>query len=133
MASDTPTPAAGDEQTPQGPGIEPIAWKAGLIPLLAILAEFDLAQFGFQFGLAAAVLAAVVQAKLEPLAVGPREAARLLGFSERTLWSRTAPRGDIPAVYVGRKVLYHVADLVDWLERHKVKPAAAPAEEAASC
>jgi len=35
------------------------------------------------------------------LAVPPREAARLLSISERTLWSLTAPRGPIPALRLG--------------------------------
>lgn len=78
-------------------------------------------------------LSAPAQPKLEPLAVGPREAARALGFSERTLWAVSAPRGDLPCVRIGRKVLYKVTDLADFLERHKVRPVAAPAEEATSC
>lgn len=54
----------------------------------------------------------------EPLAVRPRDAAKLLSISERTLWAMTK-RGDLPAIRVGtgrrRAVLYSVAQLREWL------------------
>ena len=53
------------------------------------------------------------------LAVPPREAARLLSISERTLWGLTAPRGPIPAVRLGRSVRYDVAALRRWLADHQ--------------
>jgi hypothetical protein len=56
-----------------------------------------------------------------PLAVRPREAARLLSVSARTLWALTAPRGPIPCLRIGhgkrQTVLYPVADLQAWLSR----------------
>lgn len=56
-----------------------------------------------------------------PLALRPREAAKALGVSVRTLWGLTAPRGPIPCVRVGvgarKTVLYPVADLRAWLSR----------------
>lgn len=39
------------------------------------------------------------------------EAARLLDISERNLWERTAPRGGVPCVRIGRLVRYSVAEL----------------------
>lgn len=48
------------------------------------------------------------------LAVRPAEAARLLGISQRLLWSLTNRRV-IPAAKVGRVVLYRVEDLDAWL------------------
>jgi hypothetical protein len=51
----------------------------------------------------------------EQLALRPREAARMLSISERTLWSLTAPRGPIPCVRLTRGVLYSVDDLRQWL------------------
>jgi len=45
-----------------------------------------------------------------PIQVSPREAARLLGIGERTLWERTKA-GDIPHVRIGRLVRYRVASL----------------------
>lgn len=57
-----------------------------------------------------------------PLALRPREAAKALGISARTLWGLTAPRGPIPCVRVGsgkrQSVLYPVAMLDAWLARN---------------
>ena len=55
-----------------------------------------------------------------PLALRPRDAARMRGVSPRTLWGWT--RADlIPCVRVGtgnrKTVLYPVADLRAWLAR----------------
>lgn len=58
------------------------------------------------------------------LAVPLRVAAELLGVSERLLWSHTAPRGDIPVIRVGRRVLYDPQDLRAWLDRQKCGTAA---------
>lgn len=56
---------------------------------------------------------------VESLALRPREAAKALGISPRTLWGLTAPRGPIPCVRVGhgkrQTVLYSVAELQAWL------------------
>jgi hypothetical protein len=58
---------------------------------------------------------------VESLALRPREAAKALGISARTLWGLTAPRGPIPCLRIGRgtrkTVLYPVADLQAWLCR----------------
>jgi len=55
------------------------------------------------------------------LALRPREAAKALGISARTLWGLTAPRGPIPCLRIGhgkrRTVLYPTADLQTWLTR----------------
>lgn len=60
-----------------------------------------------------------------PLALRPRDAARVLGISTRTLWALTAPRGPIPCVRIGhgkrQSVLYPVAELRTWLARQTVK------------
>jgi hypothetical protein len=54
-----------------------------------------------------------------PLALRPREAARVLNISARHLWGLTAPRGPIPCVRLGRgrrkAVLYVLDDLKAWL------------------
>ena len=56
-----------------------------------------------------------------PLALRPRDAAKSLGISARTLWGLTSPRGPIPCLRVGhgkrQTVLYPVADLQTWLSR----------------
>jgi len=59
---------------------------------------------------------------IRPLALRPREAARVLGICPRTLWALTTPRGPIPCVKRGHGtrgglVLYRVADLEEWLRR----------------
>lgn len=58
---------------------------------------------------------------VESLALRPREAAKALGISARTLWGLTAPRGPIPCLRIGhgkrQTVLYPVADLQVWLSR----------------
>lgn len=48
---------------------------------------------------------------LIPLLVSPREAAKLLSISPRTLWGLTSPRGPIAVVHLGRLVRYSVDDL----------------------
>lgn len=50
------------------------------------------------------------------LALRPREAAKALGVSERSLWEWTH-RGDVPHVRIGRTILYPVDALRDWLRR----------------
>ena len=56
-----------------------------------------------------------------PLAMRPRDAARMLGVSPRTLWEWTRA-GIIPCVRVGtgkrKTVLYPVADLQAWLTKN---------------
>ncbi len=56
---------------------------------------------------------------VDSLALRPREAAKALGISPRTLWGLTAPRGPIPCLRIGhgkrRTVLYPVAELQAWL------------------
>lgn len=58
---------------------------------------------------------------VESLALRPREAAKALGISARTLWGLTAPRGPIPCLRIGhgkrQTVLYPVAELQAWLSR----------------
>jgi excisionase family DNA binding protein len=51
----------------------------------------------------------------EPLLVDVKEAARLLGVSDRTVWSVTAPRGTLPCVRVGGRVLYSPDTLREWV------------------
>ena len=48
-----------------------------------------------------------------------REAAEALSISERLLWSMTAPRGPIPCFKLGRRVLYPVASLEEFIANQK--------------
>jgi hypothetical protein len=58
---------------------------------------------------------------VESLALRPRDAAKALGISARTLWGLTSPRGPIPCLRIGtgtrRTVLYPTAELEAWLSR----------------
>lgn len=65
-----------------------------------------------------------------PLALSPREAAKSLGISERTLWASTVPRGPIPAVKLGGRVLYPVAGLQEWLTRSAAEQITSAADSA---
>jgi hypothetical protein len=68
----------------------------------------------------------------EALLVKPREAARLLGFSERTLYAVTVPRGSLRCLRVdtdssraaGNGFLrYAVEDLRAWIQENHQLPA----------
>jgi predicted DNA-binding transcriptional regulator AlpA len=48
-----------------------------------------------------------------------REASAALSVCEKTLWSITEPRGDLPSVRIGRRVLYSVDDLEQWIRERK--------------
>ncbi|MBY0587250.1 helix-turn-helix domain-containing protein [bacterium] len=50
------------------------------------------------------------------LAIRPREAAKMLGVSERTLFTWTRD-GIIPAAKIGRTVLYSVDHLRAWIDK----------------
>lgn len=53
---------------------------------------------------------------IEPMLLTPRQAARALSISERTLWQRTKD-GVIPSIKVGHLVRYCPDDLRDWIRR----------------
>jgi excisionase family DNA binding protein len=57
---------------------------------------------------------------MESLALRPREAAKALGVSERSLWEWTH-RGDVPHVRIGRTIMYPVDSLREWLNRQANK------------
>lgn len=54
-----------------------------------------------------------------PYLLGSRAAAKVLAVSERTLWGITSPRGELPAIHIGRAVRYDPNDLVAFIERQK--------------
>ncbi len=58
--------------------------------------------------------------KLEQKLLTAREAAKFLGLSERTIWEISGPRGDLPAIRLGRSVRYSRADLADYIQRHQI-------------
>jgi excisionase family DNA binding protein len=55
---------------------------------------------------------------IEALLVTSKEAARLLGISERTLWTLSRS-GEIQRVLIGRSVRYRMADLAVFVERRR--------------
>ena len=48
-----------------------------------------------------------------------REAAEAMSICEKTLWSHTQPRGTIPCVRIGARVLYDPVDLRKWIDGRK--------------
>ncbi len=71
---------------------------------------------------------------VDPLAFRPRDAAKSLGISARTLWGLTAPRGPIPCLRIGhgkrQTVLYPVALLEQWMaEQTEAEKPDAPLDE----
>lgn len=54
----------------------------------------------------------------QPLLVSCREAAQMLGISQRTLWTLT-DRGELPRVKFGQTVRYSVDDLREFIERKR--------------
>ena len=55
----------------------------------------------------------------EKLLLSANEAARALGISVKSLWNFTIPRGSIPSIKIGSRVLYSPADLQEWIESHR--------------
>lgn len=64
------------------------------------------------------------------LALRPKETAIALGMSEKALWSRTYPRGDIPAVKIGSRVVYFPHQIQEWADQELAKQQAAQQQEA---
>jgi len=56
------------------------------------------------------------------LLLTPREAARSLRISERSLWAMTSPRGPVPSVRLGRSVRYPAAALYQWIAEQQEVP-----------
>lgn len=53
------------------------------------------------------------------LLLSAREAAKALSISEKSLWLYSSPRGPIPVVRLGSRVLYDPRDLRAWIEGAK--------------
>lgn len=60
----------------------------------------------------------------ERIALKPREAAKMLGMSEKALWNVTLPRGNMPCVRLGSRVLYFVHQLRQWADEELTRQAA---------
>ncbi|MBI5758811.1 MAG: helix-turn-helix domain-containing protein [Planctomycetales bacterium] len=55
------------------------------------------------------------------LLLTPREAAKAMAVSERTLWGWSEPRGPIPVVRIGRSVRYDQRDLIAFIDFAKTE------------
>ena len=53
------------------------------------------------------------------LLLSAREVARVLSISERTVWGLTSPRGPIPCVRLGARVLYSPEALRKWISKQQ--------------
>ena len=52
----------------------------------------------------------------QPLLLTNRQVADATGFSQKTIWNHTAPRGQLACVKAGRAVRYTPAAVEHWLE-----------------
>jgi len=60
--------------------------------------------------------------EVEQILLTPREAAKVLSICERTLYSLTVPRGDIPVIRVGKNIVrYAVDDLKEWANKKSLE------------
>ena len=48
-----------------------------------------------------------------------KDAAKALGISQRTLWGISAPRGPLPVVRIGTRILYDPDDLARFVQAQK--------------
>lgn len=51
------------------------------------------------------------------------DAAKYLGISPRALWALSAPRGPVPVVRIGGRVVFDVHDLDEYAASCKILPA----------
>jgi excisionase family DNA binding protein len=61
-------------------------------------------------------------AKITPLAVGARDAARMLGVCEKTIRTMAAA-GELPSARIGTRLILRVAALEQWLRDRETTPA----------
>ena len=66
--------------------------------------------------------------RLQPLALRPKEAARVLGIGERLLWTLTN-QGVVPHVRLGRAIVYPVDELRGWLTERAANGMAKPTSD----
>jgi predicted DNA-binding transcriptional regulator AlpA len=58
-------------------------------------------------------------AEAPTLLLTARAAAAQLSICQKTLYSVTVPRGTLPCVRIGRRVLYDQRDVLAWIDRQK--------------
>ena len=50
------------------------------------------------------------------------ETSQLLNLCEKTVWNHAAPRGSLPVVRIGSRLLFRRADIDRWIESRVVRP-----------
>ena len=55
----------------------------------------------------------------EKLLISAQEAAKSLSICPKTLWNFTHPRGTIPSVKIGSRVLYKPGEFNKWIEAQR--------------
>jgi len=53
-----------------------------------------------------------------------KDVSKLLGVSDRCIWSVTSPRGALPSVRIGRLVRYLPQDVAEYVQTMRVRPTA---------
>ena len=51
-----------------------------------------------------------------------REASELLNLCEKSVWNHAAPRGSLPVVRIGSRLLFRRDDIDAWVESRVVRP-----------
>ena len=51
-----------------------------------------------------------------------REASELLNLCEKSVWNHAAPRGSLPVVRIGSRLLFRREDIDRWVESRVVRP-----------
>ena len=51
-----------------------------------------------------------------------REASELLNLCEKSVWNHAAPRGSLPVVRIGSRLLFRREDIDRWIESRVVRP-----------
>ena len=54
-----------------------------------------------------------------------REVADQTGLCEKSVWNSTAPRGALPCVKLGARVMYRPDDVAAWIDSRVVRPVSA--------
>ena len=50
-----------------------------------------------------------------------REASKLLNLCEKSVWNHAAPRGTLPVVRIGSRLLFRREDIDRWIESRVVR------------
>lgn len=54
-----------------------------------------------------------------------RQVAEQTGLCEKSVWNSSAPRGYLPCVKLGARILYRPEDVAAWIESRVIRPASA--------